>query len=283
MERHNRGVRQKMEQLIKSVRGVRVGYSIMNKEASETMVFLHGFTGSTKTWEPIIECLPSTVRCIAVDLMGHGKTEAPQQSERYQMPEQVLDLHTLFVSLQVSDFTLVGYSMGGRIALAYALQYPEHVKRLVLESASPGLQSETEQLTRIQADDLLANKIAQQGLPAFIDFWQDIPLFQSQKNLPEINRRAIRQERLQQSSLGLVNSLKGIGTGRQPSFWCQLSELNMPVTFITGELDQKFYLIAQQMKNRIANSQHIEVLAVGHAIHVENPVQFATIIMEQMK
>jgi 2-succinyl-6-hydroxy-2,4-cyclohexadiene-1-carboxylate synthase len=272
-----------VEQLIKSVRGVKIGYSIINKEASETMVFLHGFTGSSNTWEPIIKRLPTTVRCFAVDLLGHGKTEAPQQSERYKMSEQVLDLHALFVSLEVSDFTLVGYSMGGRIALAYALHYPEHVKRLVLESGSPGLQSETEQLTRIQADDSLANKITQEGLPAFIDFWQDIPLFQSQRKLPSIKRQAIRHERLQQSSLGLVNSLKGIGTGRQPSFWSQLSELSIPVTFITGELDQKFYLIAQQMKNRIANSQHIEVLAVGHAIHVENPVQFATIIMEQEK
>ena len=282
MERHHRGVRPPVEQIITSVRGVKIGYSIMNKEESETMVFLHGFTGSSTTWEPIIKRLPITVRCIAVDLLGHGKTEAPQQTERYQMSEQVLDLHALFVSLQVSDFTLVGYSMGGRIALAYALHYPEHVKRLVLESASPGLQSETEQLTRIQADDSLANKIAQEGIPAFIDFWQDIPLFQSQKKLPSIKRQAIRHERLQQSSLGLVNSLKGIGTGRQPSFWSQLSELNMPVTIITGELDQKFYLIAQQMKNCIVNSEHIEVLDVGHAIHVENPVQFATIIMEQV-
>ena len=272
-----------MEQLIKSVRGVKVSYSIINKEASETMVFLHGFTGSTKTWEPIIEYLPSTVRCIAVDLLGHGKTEAPKQSQRYQMSEQVLDLHTLFVALQVRDFTLVGYSMGGRIALAYALTYPEHVKRLVLESASPGIVSMDEQQIRIKADESLANKIAQEGLDVFIDFWQDIPLFQSQKNLPEIKQQAIRQERLQQSSLGLVNSLKGMGTGRQPSYWPQLSELNMPVTIITGEFDQKFHMIAQQMTKNIASSKHIEVLGVGHAIHVENPVQFATIIMEQIK
>lgn len=283
MERYHRGVRPTVEQLIKSVRGVKVGYSIMNKEASETMVFLHGFTGSSKTWESVIKHLPTTVRCIAVDLLGHGKTEAPLESERYQMQEQVLDLHDLFVSLQVSDFTLVGYSMGGRISLAYALTFPEHVKRLVLESASPGLQSVTEQQARTKADESLANKIELEGLPAFIDFWQDISLFLSQKKLPELKRQAIREERLQQSSLGLANSLKGIGTGSQPSYWPRLDELKMRVTLITGEFDQKFQLIAQQMKFCIANSHHLEVLAVGHAIHVENPVQFATIIMEQVK
>ncbi|MGB5946267.1 2-succinyl-6-hydroxy-2,4-cyclohexadiene-1-carboxylate synthase [Paenisporosarcina sp.] len=272
-----------MEQLITSLRGVKVGYSITNIEVTETIVFLHGFTGSSKTWEPVIKHLPTSIRCIAVDLLGHGKTESPKQSERYQMREQIIDLHTLLNSLHISDFTLVGYSMGGRIALAYALTYPDHVKRLVLESASPGIQSVDEQQTRIKADESLANKIDHEGLDAFIDFWQDIPLFQSQQNLPEIKRQAIRQERLQQSVLGLVNSLKGMGTGRQPSYWSHLSKLNMPVIFITGEFDQKFHMIAQQMTKSIASSQHIEVLGVGHAIHVENPVQFATIIMEQMK
>jgi len=283
MERHHRGVRPKMEQLITSLRGVKVGYSITNIEVTETIVFLHGFTGSSKTWEPVIKHLPTSIRCIAVDLLGHGKTESPQQSERYQMREQIIDLHTLLNSLHISDFTLVGYSMGGRIALAYALTYPDHVKRLVLESASPGIQSVDEQQTRIKADESLANKIAHEGLDAFIDFWQDIPLFQSQQNLPEIKRQAIRQERLQQSALGLVNSLKGMGIGRQPSYWSHLSKLNMPVIFITGEFDRKFHMIAKQMTKSIASSQHIEVLGVGHAIHVENPVQFATIIMEQMK
>jgi 2-succinyl-6-hydroxy-2,4-cyclohexadiene-1-carboxylate synthase len=199
------------------------------------------------------------------------------------MNEQLLDLHHLFGLLQVTSFTLIGYSMGGRIALAYAITYPEDVKRLVLESASPGLQSVTEQQVRIKADQSLANKIELEGLPAFIDFWQDIPLFQSQKKLSDLKQQAIRQERLQQSSLGLASSLKGMGTGSQPSYWSRLNELKIPVTLITGELDEKFQLIAQQMKNRIANSQHLEVLAVGHAIHVENPVQFATIIMEQVK
>ena len=283
MEQHYGGVRPTVEQLITTVRGVKVGYSIKNHEASETIIFLHGFTGSSKTWDSIIKQVPASVKCIAVDLLGHGRTEAPLESERYQMHEQVLDLHDLFVSQHVSNFTLVGYSMGGRIALAYALTYPEHVKRLVLESASPGLQSMTDQQTRKKADELLAKKIEDEGMPAFVDFWQDIALFQTQKKLSDLRRQDIRQERLQQTPLGLANSLKGMGTGSQPSYWSQLNKLTMPVTLITGQLDEKFQLIAKQMKNRIENCQHLEVLAVGHAIHVENPVQFATIIMEQVK
>ncbi|WP_019414909.1 2-succinyl-6-hydroxy-2,4-cyclohexadiene-1-carboxylate synthase [Paenisporosarcina sp. TG20] len=271
-----------MEQLILKVRGVEVGCTITNREAVDTIVFLHGFTGSTMTWEPIIEDLPKTIRCIAVDLLGHGKSESPKSPNRYQMNEQLLDLHTLFGLLQVTTFSLVGYSMGGRIALAYALKYPEHIIHLILESASPGLASLVEQQARVKADERLAGKIEIEGISKFIDYWQDISLFHSQEKLSEWKRLAIRQERLLQSPLGLANSLRGIGTGNQPSYWLQLKQLKIPVTLVTGEFDQKFNLIAQQMKKSLSNSQHIQVLTVGHAIHVENPVQFATIIREQV-
>lgn len=271
-----------MEQLVATVRGVKVSYSITNREASETIIFLHGFTGSTKTWVPIIEQLPDSVRCITVDLMGHGKTDSPSDANRYIMYEQVMDLHELFLFLNVTNFTLVGYSMGGRIALAYALAFPKHVKRLVLESASPGLQSEADRMARITADEKLAEKMEIEGLSSFIDFWQDIPLFHSQKKLGEIKLHSIREERMQQAVLGLANSLKGMGTGRQPSYWSRLNELKITVIIITGELDEKFTIIAKQMTELIRYSQHLEVSGAGHAIHVENPVQFATIILEQV-
>ncbi|MGE6488073.1 2-succinyl-6-hydroxy-2,4-cyclohexadiene-1-carboxylate synthase [Paenisporosarcina sp. NPDC076898] len=271
-----------MEQLVASVRGVNVSYSIKNKNALETILFLHGFTGSTKTWHPIIEQLPETVRCITVDLLGHGNTESPKDYKRYEMSEQLKDLHVLIQTLNITSFSLVGYSMGGRVALAYALSYPEYVRKLVLESASPGLDIEADRLSRIAADNQLAMKLESEGLSSFIDFWQDIPLFQSQKKLDEIKLQSIREDRMQQTASGLWNSLKGMGTGRQPSYWFRLNELKIPVTIITGELDEKFTIIGKQMTKQIQNSQHLEVSEAGHAIHVENPVQFATIIMEQV-
>lgn len=282
MERDHRGVRPEMEQLVSTVRGVNVSYSITNKDAVETLLFLHGFTGSKKTWQPIIEQFPETVRCITVDLLGHGNTESPKDFKRYEMSEQLKDLHALIQTLNITSFSIVGYSMGGRVALAYALTYPEYVRKLVLESASPGLDIEADRLARIAADNQLAMRLESEGLSSFIDFWQDIPLFQSQKKLDEIKLQAIREERMQQTATGLGNSLKGMGTGRQPSYWSRLNELKMPVTIITGELDEKFKDIGKQMTKQIRNSQHLEVSEAGHAIHVENPVQFATIIMEQV-
>lgn len=113
---------------------------------------MHGFTGSTHSWDEVISHLPSTFDLLAIDLIGHGGTSKPMDSGRYSAEEQIKDFHALFQQLQWNNFTLVGYSMGGRLALAYASQYT--VKRLILESSSPGLIDIEERTNRKQSDGL---------------------------------------------------------------------------------------------------------------------------------
>lgn len=272
-----------MEHLAATVRGITISYIIENQNAFQTVVLLHGFTGSTKSWNDVIGYLPTDVRIIAIDLTGHGSSTANLVPERLRMQEQVEDIKTLFDQLNLSTFALIGYSMGGRIALAYACNYPRQITKLFLESASPGIEDIDERLVRIKADERLAKMIEDEGLASFVDFWEEIPLFQSQKQLSEHKKKTIRTERMEQNPIGLSSSLRGIGTGTQPSYWSQLSHLTMPVVCITGEYDDKFKNIAVRMSSMIKDVQHIEVLSAGHAIHVENPVQFATIIKEQLK
>lgn len=260
------------------VRGLQVNIRTWNEHAEETLVLLHGFTGSVATWEKVANYLPTTFRIIAIDLIGHGDTAVPAEVSRYLMTEQVKDLEDLFTQLNLESFTLLGYSMGGRIALCYTVAHAHRVKRLILESSSPGLKTAEERQARRQADEVLADKIERNGVISFVDKWQDIPLFASQKNLPSTMQHAIRQERLSQSAQGLANSLRGMGTGAQVSVWEELGKLRVPVLLVTGSLDDKFCRIAEQMLSLLPNAQHIEVSEVGHAIHVENPVQFATIV-----
>jgi len=260
------------------VRGIRVNFQVWNEEGHETIVLLHGFTGSIKTWAQLSKQLPSSIRIIAIDLLGHGKTDAPANASRYSMTEQIEDLECLFQQLKLQQFTLLGYSMGGRVALSYAVSYPDRIKHLILESASPGLDSKEEQEARRKADELLANKIEQFGIENFVNQWENIPLFSSQKKLPLEVQQAIREERLGQTEIGLANSLRGMGTGAQTSLWNELERISFPVYLITGELDQKFCRIAKLMKERIPKAEQIIVSNVGHAIHVENSTQFATIV-----
>ena len=262
-----------------NARGIEVHVETWHEEQEETIVMLHGFTGSTKTWEQLASILPQ-YRIIAIDCIGHGQTESPKDYTLYKMDHQLAVLEEVFKALQLTSFALIGYSMGGRIALSCAVKYPGRVQTLILESASPGLRTEQERNVRKEADDALANKIEENGVSSFVREWENIPLFASQKRLPQHLQQAIREERLQQNEQGLANSLRGIGTGMMPPLWGKLHTLSLPVTLITGALDTKFVDIAREMATFTRKVRHLIVNDVGHAIHVENPSEFATIVKE---
>ncbi|OXS73803.1 2-succinyl-6-hydroxy-2,4-cyclohexadiene-1-carboxylate synthase [Lysinibacillus sp. KCTC 33748] len=263
------------------IRGLETSVDIWNEEAGQTLVALHGFTGSTATWRNLAKALPS-VRVIAIDLIGHGQTAIPKQISRFSMQEQIQDLEEVFCQLELKKFTLLGYSMGGRVALSYAITYPERIEKLILESASPGLRTSKERSERCERDNALAEKIISNGLISFVNAWETIPLFESQKRLPHDVQEAIRFERLSQEEEGLAGSLRGIGTGGQPPNWMVLEKLEFPVLLITGSLDEKFCKIALEMKALLKNAKHTTVNDAGHAIHVENPAEFATIVEEHL-
>lgn len=263
-----------------SVRNSTVYVTDSGEISFPVIVFLHGFTGSTTSWKEVIKQLKGKYRTIAVDLTGHGKSGIPTDASRYAMKEQLADLEMLFTKLGINHFTLVGYSMGGRIALAYTIKHPKRVKTLILESASPGLLTESERKIRIEADKLLSNQIISKGMRNFVESWENIPLFATQKKLPTSVQNAVRKERLSQQPTGLANSLQGIGTGSQPSYWGDLHVIDIPVLLINGEIDTKFVVIAREMLKEIPLSSHKVIKDAGHAIHVEKPTVFATIVDE---
>src|SRR5690625_4895970 len=248
----------------KEVHDATYAYTIQGE--GEVIVALHGFTGSTETWETCVKHWAKNFTVITLDLPGHGKTntETPRTME-------ILcdDLNSLLRELGFHKVHMLGYSMGGRAALSFAVTYPERVHTLILESASPGLKTEEERAKRMEADERLAGKLITQGIQHFTNYWEEIPLFQTQKQLSEKVQKNIRQERLSQSETGLAESLRYMGTGKQPSVWERLNELLMPVQLIVGEKDRKFVEINQEMKEQIKNAQLDIVEGAGHTVHVE--------------
>lgn len=269
-----------MNEDIVHVRGLQVNVMSEGDATLPTIVFLHGFTGSVSTWQEVAKYLQGKFRIIAIDLIGHGRSAIPEDFKRYRMEEQIADLEAVFEELGLVHFTLVGYSMGGRIALAYTTEYAARVTSLILESASPGLRTEKERMARRSADQKLSERIIKDGIISFVNFWEEIPLFQSQEVLSVERRRTIREERLGQQKLGLANSLLGIGTGSQASYWTKLQSIEIPVLLLTGEIDKKFADISQEMKKYLPFVYHQTVKGAGHAIHVEKPTLFATMIEE---
>jgi 2-succinyl-6-hydroxy-2,4-cyclohexadiene-1-carboxylate synthase len=262
-----------------AVNGLRYRVQRWRKEATDIsprggICLLHGFSGTGVNWRPLVGLLHSPLM-IAPDLIGHGGTDVPGDSVRYQIEAAAADLYTLWGQLELPPLHVVGYSMGGRLALYTALMYPAMVTRLTLESASPGLATETERADRRAADEALADQIETNGMVWFATMWEQLPLFQHQS---EKVREVLRAVRLAQSPVGLANSLRGMGTGAQPSLWERLPELSMPVDLIVGALDAKFVAINQQMAARIPTCRLQIVNATGHSVHQEQPHAAAALI-----
>jgi len=244
------------------------------------LALLHGFTGSAETWRAHSAVWSKKFTTVAVDLLGHGASDSPADAERFRMDWCAADLAAIFDHLGLARVNLLGYSMGGRVALHMAVTHPERVSALVLESASPGLAGRDERTARVAGDEALARSIEQQGLEAFVDGWSRLPLFASQGRLPEAARAQLRAQRLRNNPRGLANSLRGLGTGVTPPLWDRLQEVRCPTLVIAGALDAKYVGVARAMAAGLAASRLAIVPDAGHATHLEQPETFDRLVLE---
>ena len=258
------------------VRGVR--YHVELSGAGDPLVFLHGFTGSAANWTPIRRQFEPRFTTIAIDLPGHGQTDSPTDLQRFSIEQAANDLTILLNQLHpATSVHLLGYSMGGRLALYTALSYPHLVRSLILESASPGLKTEAERAARRQHDEQLAAQIESEGLEPFVNDWTNQPLFATQsRDL----RETLREQRLQNNPQGLVSSLRSMGTGAQPSLWQRLGELTCPTQLIVGALDDKFVAIAREMSAQISGASLAIVPGAGHTVHAERAEAYAQTVLD---
>jgi 2-succinyl-6-hydroxy-2,4-cyclohexadiene-1-carboxylate synthase len=261
------------------VRGMR--YQVFVAGQGTPIFLLHGFTGSAATWFPHIG-LARQFRLIAIDLPGHGATQAPPDPARYRADQVVADLLAVADSLLGTNtpFALLGYSMGGRLAMHVALAAPKRITALALESASPGIVDAGERDDRRRRDEALAERIERDGTAPFVEYWEALPLFASQAGLPEATRAALRTQRLVQSPVGLANSLRGFGAGVQAYLGHDLAGLSMPVLLITGALDAAYQTHANEMAASIADTQVASVAGAGHTVHLEQPDAFQAIVLD---
>ncbi len=235
------------------------------------LLLLHGFTGSVATWSSEDW---DGYTAIAVDLIGHGGSDSPADAQRYTMQRCVLDLVALLDRLDIARAAVLGYSMGGRVALQFALGAPERLSALVLESASPGIEDDAERANRRRSDAELADSIERDSLEAFVDHWQSIPLFASQTRLPADVRARLREQRLANDALGLTNSLRGMGAGEEPPVFDRLQEIAAPTLVVAGATDAKYRRLAERTAAALPNGRLAVIADAGHAVHLEQPRAF---------
>jgi 2-succinyl-6-hydroxy-2,4-cyclohexadiene-1-carboxylate synthase len=242
------------------------------------LLLLHGFTGSVRAWDEVRPALAAAARCIWVDALGHGQSAIPAEPERYGLDWSTRDLTALLDSLELEQADVLGYSMGGRAALHFAVHAPQRVRRLILESASPGLESEVERSKRAESDNALAQRIVSAGVEAFVAEWEHQPLLQPARHVSAAVRQNQHTQRLDNSALGLANSLRGMGTGQQLPLWSRLPEVNQSVLLIVGALDQRYCQIAERMKALLPGGDLAVVPEAGHTAHLDQPARFAHLV-----
>jgi 2-succinyl-6-hydroxy-2,4-cyclohexadiene-1-carboxylate synthase len=234
------------------------------------LVLLHGFTQTRQSWRRTVAALGGRYRALAPDLPGHG-------SAAQRRPASFSACAAYVRALADEPFALVGYSMGGRIALHTALALPTQVQRLVLVGASPGIADPAEREARRRADDALADRIEAIGIEAFAREWGGQELFAGQ---PERVAAAAHADRLRNEPAGLAAALRGLGTGVMEPLWDRLGELAMPVTLVVGERDRKFGAIAERMSAAIPDCRVVVVPGAGHAAALEQPDAVAAAITD---
>ena len=165
--------------------------------------------------------------------------------------------------------SVVGYSLGGRLALQLAIEHPGLVSRAVIISASPGLADESTRRARRSEDEHRACRLETQGLEPFLDDWYRLPLFaplREQPRFPEVLERRRRNDpRL------LARSLRTMGTGSQRSLWGDLDGLRTPLLFLAGERDPKFTDLAFDMAALCPRAEAVVLRGRGHALVEEDP------------
>jgi 2-succinyl-6-hydroxy-2,4-cyclohexadiene-1-carboxylate synthase len=236
---------------------------------AQPLVLLHGFTHTGASWEGVIAALPERYRPIALDIRGHGNASARRP---VSLPAVIDDI----ASADPSSFSLVGYSMGGRIALHAALALGDRVDRLILIGASPGLDDPGERAQRRAEDERLADEIDASSIESFAERWARTPVL---AGLPEDVAAAVHADRLRNTPAGLAAALRGLGTGALEPVWDRLGELRMPVTLIVGARDAKFRAVAERMADAIPGAAVEVVAGSGHAVHLEAPPAVAAALI----
>lgn len=246
-------------------------YGVTVVGTGKPLVCFHGFSESGSTWDGIEV---RGYRLIRIDSMGHGRSARPMELQPYELPQMLSDLHRVIYAVAGERYALMGYSMGARLALVYALEHLQEVTHLVLESGSVGIEDEGERQERYLADKALGNRIREKDIQWFSETWAKLDIFKTQQSLPAKVQQQIQRRRLLNSPHALAFTLEGSGQGSMPYVGHRLSELTMRVCYISGELDMKYTAIGAQYFGDV----HCIVPQVGHNVHVEAPEAYRQIL-----
>ncbi|MCL1038893.1 o-succinylbenzoate synthase [Shewanella submarina] len=246
------------------------------------LMLLHGFLGNADDWQPLLPLLTPEFHCLCVDLPGHGS------SEQFRLPTPGFDtcadlIISTLDSHGIDEFSLLGYSLGGRVALHLANRLnqtsPTRLKALMLESCHPGLLTQQEKDARAINDNAWAERFESTELEEVLQDWYQQPVF---ADLTDSQRQALVAKRRHANPQALVNCYRATSLALQQDMWQLPTRLGCPVWFFAGERDTKFSALADSWASQ-SRLCKLNIRDAGHNVHIEQPALLADAIMEQIR
>jgi 2-succinyl-6-hydroxy-2,4-cyclohexadiene-1-carboxylate synthase len=255
-------------------------WEVRARGTGRPLLLIHGFTGRGTSWGPHADAFAGSFRTIVVDLPGHGRSAVPSDARRASVECSADDVATILRRLEAAPASVIGYSLGARIALRLAVAHPGVVDRLVLESPSAGIADRRARAERQGADDALADRIERDGIPAFVADWEAQPIFASQVALPPGSASRIRRIRLANRPEGLAVSLRAAGQGAMVPLFDRLGEVRAETLVIAGSLDIHARPRIDQVAAAIPGARMAVIDGSGHTPHDEQPLAFRRLALD---
>lgn len=244
----------------------------------ETVTLLHGFTLTGESWDELVRKMPAGWSWLTPDVRGHGSAKTAPCT----MDDCVADLAALWDHHGVERSHVVGYSMGGRLALHVAVRLPERTRSLLTVGAHAGLEPDAREARRA-ADEALAQRIERDGIEPFMRYWESLPMFAGIARRGAEFAAWLHALRVGNRPSGLAASLRGMGAGAMEPLWGELDGIHVRSTFVAGDQDSAFFAMAQRMAQHVRDSRLRTVLDSGHAAHFEQPEAMAGILADHLR
>ena len=254
------------------------------------LVFLHGFAGRPESWTQVLEHLPSSPATLTPTLVGHDSppvSQTPAKEAIHDSPPvsqtpagagfkaEVDRLAAVIDGAGFSASHLVGYSLGGRLALGLLCRHPGLFSAATLIGTHPGLTTAEQRRERVSSDEAWARRLEDEGLEAFLDLWEEQPLFATQG---PYERAAQRRLRRGLQAAGLARAMRALGLGRMPDYRATLEKLPHPVCWVAGERDPKFSSLARDCAGASPSARVQIVSGAGHNVVLERPAAVAGVL-----
>jgi len=249
-------------------------FQTLGPKGGPVLVCLHGFLGTGSDWLPFaqeLQRLRPDIQILLHDLPGHGQSVSIP-------PENFVDrLAETLSAAVISRATLAGYSLGGRLALAAAIEHPQHFPAFIGISTAAGIENPDERNARCEADAKLARRLREESFESFLRDWWSLPIFDSPKKKPADEFLA---SRLSQNPVALAEVLEAWSPGFLPAQWSELRTYPGSALLLAGESDSKFSPLASRMAEAFSSACAQILPACGHRLLEEAPREIASAVAE---